>query len=315
MFTLSACMAGVAGALYVPQVGIINPSEFSPGNSIEAVIWVAVGGRGTLTGAVLGAVLVNYGKTYFTSGFLAPYWLFVLGGLFVLVTLLLPRGIVGTDPSLVGAAARATRSAGGAPRPAASPTPAPQPGGVSAWTRRTTTALLYLDGVTVSFDGFRRSTICRFTIEPGEMRAIIGPNGAGKTTMMDVVTGKTRPDNGDVYFDGTLRSDRARRDRDRRCSASAASSRSRPCSRCTPSRTICCWRSRATARARATLFWRATADRGEPHRRHPRHHPAAAMRAARSPARCRTARSNGSRSACCWRRSRSCCWSTSRSPA
>jgi len=96
VFTLSACMAGVAGALYVPQVGIINPSEFSPGNSIEAVIWVAVGGRGTLTGAVLGAVLVNYGKTYFTSGFLAPYWLFLLGGLFVAVTLLLPRGIVGT---------------------------------------------------------------------------------------------------------------------------------------------------------------------------------------------------------------------------
>jgi urea transport system permease protein len=96
VFTLSACMAGVAGALYVPQVGIINPSEFSPANSIEAVIWVAVGGRGTLTGAVLGAVLVNYGKTYFTSGILAPYWLFVLGGLFIAVTLLLPRGIVGT---------------------------------------------------------------------------------------------------------------------------------------------------------------------------------------------------------------------------
>jgi urea transport system permease protein len=96
VFTLSACMAGVAGALYVPQVGIINPSEFAPGNSIEAVIWVAVGGRGTLIGAALGAVLVNYGKTYFTSGVLAPYWLFVLGGLFVAVTLLLPRGIVGT---------------------------------------------------------------------------------------------------------------------------------------------------------------------------------------------------------------------------
>ncbi|MBX9776560.1 MAG: urea ABC transporter permease subunit UrtC [Xanthobacteraceae bacterium] len=96
VFTLSACMAGVAGALYVPQVGIINPSEFSPANSIEAVIWVAVGGRGTLIGAALGAVVVNYAKTYFTSGFLAPYWLFVLGGLFVAVTLFLPRGIVGT---------------------------------------------------------------------------------------------------------------------------------------------------------------------------------------------------------------------------
>jgi urea transport system permease protein len=96
VFTLSACMAGVAGALYVPQVGIINPSEFAPGNSIEAVIWVAVGGRGTLTGAVLGAIVVNYAKTFFTTGWLAPYWLFVLGGLFIAVTLLLPRGIVGT---------------------------------------------------------------------------------------------------------------------------------------------------------------------------------------------------------------------------
>src|SRR5262249_36531974 len=68
---------------------------------------------------------------------------------------------------------------------------------------RTTTALLYLDGVTVSFDGFRALNNFSFTIEPGEMRAIIGPNGAGKTTMMDVVTGKTRPDTGEVYFDGS----------------------------------------------------------------------------------------------------------------
>ncbi|MBK5962341.1 urea ABC transporter permease subunit UrtC [Rhodoplanes elegans] len=96
VFVISACMAGVAGALYVPQVGIINPGEFSPANSIEAVIWVAVGGRGTLVGAVIGALLVNYAKTTFTSGALAPYWLFLLGGLFVGVTLWLPRGIVGT---------------------------------------------------------------------------------------------------------------------------------------------------------------------------------------------------------------------------
>jgi urea transport system permease protein len=96
VFTLSACMAGIAGALYVPQVGIINPSEFAPGNSIEAVIWVAVGGRGTLAGAALGAVLVNYAKTYFTSSALAPDWLYMLGGLFIGVTLLLPRGVVGS---------------------------------------------------------------------------------------------------------------------------------------------------------------------------------------------------------------------------
>ncbi len=94
VFVFSAMLAGVAGALYVPQVGIINPSEFAPINSIEAVIWVAVGGRGTLFGAVAGAVLVNYAKTYFT-GALPEVWLYALGALFVLVTLFLPRGIMG----------------------------------------------------------------------------------------------------------------------------------------------------------------------------------------------------------------------------
>jgi len=118
VFTLSACMAGVAGALYVPQVGIINPSEFEPGNSIEAVIWVAVGGRGTLVGAALGAFVVNYAKTTFTTGFLAPYWLFLLGGLFVAVTLLLPRGIVGTIQYWWSSRARRA-SGGGVPGPTA----------------------------------------------------------------------------------------------------------------------------------------------------------------------------------------------------
>ncbi len=95
-FTLSAMMAGLAGALYVPQVGIINPSEFLPLNSIEIVLWVAVGGRGTLVGAALGAVSVNYLKTLFTSGPLAAYWQFPLGLLFILVTLAIPKGIIGT---------------------------------------------------------------------------------------------------------------------------------------------------------------------------------------------------------------------------
>jgi len=94
LFVFSAVLAGIAGALYVPQVGIINPSEFAPINSIEVVIWVAVGGRGTLFGAVLGAVLVNYAKTFFT-GALPEAWLYALGALFVLVTLFLPRGLVG----------------------------------------------------------------------------------------------------------------------------------------------------------------------------------------------------------------------------
>ena len=95
VFTVSAMLAGVAGALYVPQVGIINPSEFAPPGSIEIVIWVAVGGRGTLYGAALGAILVNYAKTYFT-GALPDAWLYVLGGSFIFVTLFFPKGIVGT---------------------------------------------------------------------------------------------------------------------------------------------------------------------------------------------------------------------------
>lgn len=94
VFVFSAMLAGIAGALYVPQVGIINPGEFAPLNSIEAVIWVAVGGRGSLYGAALGAVLVNYAKTWFT-GALPEVWLFALGALFVLVTLFLPKGLVG----------------------------------------------------------------------------------------------------------------------------------------------------------------------------------------------------------------------------
>jgi urea transport system permease protein len=95
VWVVSAMMAGVAGALYVPQVGIINPSEFHPTNSIEAVVWVAIGGRGTLVGAALGAVVVNWLKSVFTSGWLAAYWLFALGGLFVLVTLAMPKGLLG----------------------------------------------------------------------------------------------------------------------------------------------------------------------------------------------------------------------------
>ncbi|HVC62580.1 MAG TPA: urea ABC transporter permease subunit UrtC [Acetobacteraceae bacterium] len=94
VFVLSAMMAGIGGALYVPQIGIINPSEFAPSNSIEAVIWVAIGGRGTLAGAILGAVLVNLGKTWLTSA-LPEIWLFALGALFIFVTLFLPRGLMG----------------------------------------------------------------------------------------------------------------------------------------------------------------------------------------------------------------------------
>ncbi|MBK5969989.1 MULTISPECIES: urea ABC transporter permease subunit UrtC [Thiorhodovibrio] len=94
LFTFSAVLAGIGGALYVPQVGIINPGEFAPLNSIEIVIWVALGGRATLYGAVIGAVVVNFAKSWFTAA-LPDFWLFALGALFVLVTLFLPQGIAG----------------------------------------------------------------------------------------------------------------------------------------------------------------------------------------------------------------------------
>ncbi len=94
IFVLSAVICGIAGALYVPQVGIINPSEMSPANSIEIAIWVAVGGRGTLTGAIVGAGAVNGAKSFFTQNF-PDYWLYALGLIFIVITLFLPRGIMG----------------------------------------------------------------------------------------------------------------------------------------------------------------------------------------------------------------------------
>ncbi|MGA7778328.1 MAG: urea ABC transporter permease subunit UrtC [Paraburkholderia sp.] len=94
IWTVSAVLCGIAGALYVPQVGIINPGEMSPGNSIEMAIWVAVGGRGTLIGPIIGAFAVNGAKSFFTANF-PEYWLFFLGLIFVLVPLLLPNGIMG----------------------------------------------------------------------------------------------------------------------------------------------------------------------------------------------------------------------------
>ncbi len=183
LFVFSAIIAGIAGALYVPQIGIINPSEFAPINSIEAVIWVAVGGRGTLYGAIVGAVLVNYAKTYLTGAF-PEVWLYALGALFVLVTLFLPRGIIGL--------VLARESEGITETPKHEPRSAKE---MSVRDKR-----LYLEDLTVSFDGFKALNKLTLYVDPGELLCIIGPNGAGKTTMMDVITGKTRPDSGTAWF-------------------------------------------------------------------------------------------------------------------
>jgi urea transport system permease protein len=94
IWTISAVICAIAGALYVPQVGIINPSEMSPAQSIEIAIWTAIGGRATLIGPIIGAVLVNGAKSWFTVTF-PEYWLFFLGAMFILVTLFLPNGVIG----------------------------------------------------------------------------------------------------------------------------------------------------------------------------------------------------------------------------
>ncbi len=203
VWTLSAAMAGLAGALYVPQVGIINPSEFQPANSIEAVIWVALGGRGTLVGPVIGAILVNIGKSFLTTAF-PEVWLFALGALFVLTTLFLPRGVMG----LMGRGRKGPPPEVPEPMPRAEPQPqslgaAAAPTINRAPPKEDEEVALYLDGVSVSFDGFKALNDLSLVVEEGEMRAIIGPNGAGKTTLMDVVTGKTRPDKGTITFHQT----------------------------------------------------------------------------------------------------------------
>jgi urea transport system permease protein len=109
-FTASAVMAGIAGALYVPQVGIINPSEFAPANSIEVVIWTAIGGRGTIVGPIIGAVSVNWAKSWFTAA-MPDFWLFALGGLFIAVTLFLPNGIIGAWDKWIGTRRRKAKPA------------------------------------------------------------------------------------------------------------------------------------------------------------------------------------------------------------
>ena len=169
----------------------------------------------------------------------------MLGGLFIAVTLFLPKGIVGTLGGLF--AREAPRHSVRRPR-RRTPNPAPiRGGGVAPMTEKARNSLLYLDGVTVSFDGFKALNELSLVIEPGEMRAIIGPNGAGKTTMMDVVTGKTKARRRRHLFRRHRRSHAPRRGGDRRRSASAASSRSRRSSRATRSRTISNWRSPAGA--------------------------------------------------------------------
>ena len=201
VWTLSAVLCGIAGALYVPQVGIINPSEMSPANSIEIAIWVAVGGRGTLVGADPRRRARERREELLHRRRCPEYWLYVLGLLFILVTLFLPQGVrracfdaakrrVGMNDARVDRKrdapgvelGRRARSAGTSPRRELDAVARRRP-----LPRRHHGQLRRLQGAEQPVA--RRST-------SGELRCVIGPNGAGKTTMMDVITGKTRPGRG-----------------------------------------------------------------------------------------------------------------------
>jgi hypothetical protein len=177
VFTLSAMICGVAGALYYPQAGIINPDEIAPIASIYLAVWVAIGGRGRLYGAVIGAAVVSLLSTFFTSGRAPDVDLGFYRDQ-------LDRLVAGAAwPRLRAGDALRTQGSRGSLR-----LPRAEGGHMST--------LLEVSGVSVSFDGFKAINNLSFTIGLPEMRAVIGPNGAGKTTFMDIVTGKTRPDDG-----------------------------------------------------------------------------------------------------------------------
>ncbi|HKW85932.1 MAG TPA: urea ABC transporter permease subunit UrtC, partial [Nitrospiraceae bacterium] len=242
VFALSAGLAGLAGALYVPQVGIITPSQIGVLPSLEVVVWVAVGGREALVGGPLGAVVVNALRSYLTAT-VPELWPFVLGGLFVGVVLLFPTGLVGLPAQfrrmlrMSSTPASANRTASIAPTAAtrlaslAGKGPVDGKGqvamdevqtgstprvltaddasgnggdggrsGVHRGARRTET-ILYVEGVTVSFEGFLALRTLNLLVNKGELRFVIGPNGAGKTTLLDVVCGRVKPIQGRVIFE------------------------------------------------------------------------------------------------------------------
>jgi urea transport system permease protein len=217
VFSVSAVLAGVAGALYVPQVGIITPSQMGVLPSLEVVVWVALGGRGTLIGGALGAVVVNGLRTYLTTQ--APQlWPFLLGGLFVAGVLFFPNGLVGLPHQLQGWVQRRfgrLKSSSGGRAGLSVPTrkrtgeadqngePVPISVGVTEGQAmvKPRETIIYLEGVTVSFEGFLALRDLNFMMERGELRFVIGPNGAGKTTLLDVISGKVKPAKGRVIFE------------------------------------------------------------------------------------------------------------------
>jgi urea transport system permease protein len=195
---VAAIISGLGGALFVPQVGIINPSEMAPDKSLEAVVWVAVGGRGNMLGPILGAIGINASRA--TPRTRSPSnGLYIIGGLFIFVTLFMPKGIIGlpdngrgeTPPGREGRAVDPpVPSPDRAQRRCSKMIRHPQPQRNLSHPK---SFILLLEGVTKAFDGFKAINELNFYLDEGELRVIIGPNGAGKSTMLDIITGSHPP--------------------------------------------------------------------------------------------------------------------------
>ena len=223
-FALAAFLSGLAGALYVTQVGIITPNQIGVLPSLEVVVWVAVGGRDHLIGGPLGAIVINALRTVLTT-YYPELWPFILGGLFMAVVLLFPSGLAGLPsefrrrlgplfPKTQESLQTSTLVAD--PLTTTSSLSAQKAGGISLETVPSTVSgisrfqeplsfsqesLLYLEGVTVSFEGFLALQNLNFYMGKGELRFVIGPNGAGKTTLLDVICGRVQPLKGRVLFE------------------------------------------------------------------------------------------------------------------
>lgn len=241
IFALSAMLAGLGGMLYAPQKLIITPHNMQVSASILVVVWVAVGGRSTLSGPILGALAVNMAYYYFTSQrellwfakSVAPdqlyqlfvwrpdYWQFVLGGLFVGVVLLLPDGLISLWHRWTRRTPKSLQSEEGSEQKPEGPQRAGDAEGAGLKRHLQRVALLHrersisiqkrslldaellrVENIKVLFDGFKALDIDEFSMDHYELKVIIGPNGAGKTTLCDVISGKTRPTTGKVFFAG-----------------------------------------------------------------------------------------------------------------
>ena len=203
-FMLSGMIAGLGGMLYAPQMGIFTPKYMEVPFSILVVIWVAVGGRGTLSGAILGAMVVNLIYNLLTSRWPAA-WPFLQGGLFVLVVLFLPNGLMGAWQQFVRPGKQEEETEDEKEAEELPDNALERVHSLSKLKSQTLLGgdLLRVENVAVLFDGFKALDIDEFAVGHRELRVIIGPNGAGKTTLCDVISGKTRPTTGRVFFGQT----------------------------------------------------------------------------------------------------------------